>query len=96
MLKRLTILLGVLLMFTPALAQTLTLETYGVSPRVAGLDDADIFGYPYTGLTNVGVGTMVYFKAEADQAFQSLTWTIPVKPDGSNPTFGQSNCPNHN
>lgn len=91
MLKRLTILLGVLLMLSCLTsAQTLSIDTYGVSPRNAGLDEADIFEYPFSGLTNVGVGTMVYFKVEADQAFENLTWTLPVKPDGSSPSFGKS------
>ncbi len=90
MLKRLTILLCALMLISVTSAQTLFIETYGVSPRIAGLDDADIFEYPFSGLTNVGVGTMVYFKVEADQAFQNLTWTIPTKPDGSAPTFGET------
>lgn len=91
MLKRLTILLGVLLMFSMITsAQTLSLETHGVSPRTVALDEADIFEYPFTGLANVGVGTMVYFKASADQAFQNPTWTIAERPDAANPTFGES------
>lgn len=91
MLKRLTILLGVMLMLgSAALAQTLTLETYGISPRVADENADDIFEYPYNGLTSVGVGTMVYLKVTADQPFENPTWTLPETPDGSNPTFGDT------
>lgn len=91
MLKRLTILLGVMLMFSSiALAQTLTLEPYGVSPRVAGLDTEDIFEYPYNGLTSVGLGTMVYLKVSTTGSFTNPVWTMPVSPAGSQTTLNNT------
>ena len=90
MLKRLTILFGMLLVFCIAtIAQpTLSLETYGVSPRDVEEDTENFFEYPYNGLTSVGLGTMVYLKVTTDSSFNNPSWTLPTSPATSQATFG--------
>lgn len=92
MLKRLTILLGAMvLMCSLTSAQTLRLDTYGVSPRLISFDLVDdFFEYPYNGLTSVGVGTMVYLKVTTTGTFTNPVWTMPVAPSGSNTVLTQT------
>ncbi len=92
MLTKLTTLIGALLILCTAIVAQpdITLETHGISPREAQLDSNDIFEYQFSGLTNVGVGTMVYFKVTTDSTFENPTWTLPSSPAGSGATFGDA------
>ncbi len=64
MFRRFTKMLFILAMVsTTLLAQTLTFAPYGVSPRGVAKSTTDIYTNAYNGLTNVGVGTKMYFKA---------------------------------
>ncbi|HET55799.1 MAG TPA: hypothetical protein ENN33_11345 [Ignavibacteria bacterium] len=73
------------------MAQSLKLETYGVSPRMITYDLVDdFFEYPYSGLTSVGVGTMVYLKVSTAESFTNPVWTMPVSPAGSQTTLNNT------
>lgn len=88
--KFLLTLMVVLLSFALLPAQELMVKTMGVSPAAI---KADTVGNPHylgirdrvsTGLTNVGVGTKVYLKAEyADSFLTSVSWSLTAKPGGS-------------
>jgi len=82
--KRLTILILVFLCTSSVVfAQTLSLSPYGVSPRDAERDTADIFDRAYNGLLNVGVETQMYLEGRLDGAsLSSPTWTV-TGPAGS-------------
>ena len=55
MFKKLTTLLVALCCMVPmVMAQTMVVEPYGVSPRDASSDPADIFDRAFNGLLNVG------------------------------------------
>jgi len=92
MLKNLTILMTTVLLFCSlTIAQSLKLETYGVSPRMITYDLVDdFFEYPYSGLTSVGVGTMVYLKVSTAGSFTNPVWTMPVSPSGSQTTLNNT------
>ena len=78
------ILLFLFLMTSLVMGQSVLLSPYGVSPRDAGLDDADIFDVAYNGLLNVGVETKMYFKGmRTDADLESPAWMVIMKPDGS-------------
>lgn len=72
-------------------AQTvnLSLSSYGVSPRDVAKSTTDIYTSTFNGLTNVGVGTLCYFKASVTgKKFVSPVFTISKKPSGSNAKIG--------
>ncbi len=66
-------------------AQSVSLTPYGVAPRVAEEDTADIFDLPYDALLNVGVGTQMYLLgAVKDTTLDgSQSWSLIEAPDGS-------------
>ncbi len=76
--------------FPGAIAQTLSLNTYGVSLRDVARDSVDhYFTNRYNGLLNVGRGTKIYFKASVSGGhLTSPVWTILEKPAGSAAAFG--------
>jgi Secretion system C-terminal sorting domain/Cytochrome c554 and c-prime len=76
--------------FSTGLAQTLTVEPFGVSPRDAEEDTVlQYFDRPYNGLLNVGVGTKMFFKAHLDgAALSNPQWTIFIKPATSLSVIG--------
>jgi hypothetical protein len=76
--------------FTGAFAQTLTLNTFGVTHRDVDRDTVDhYFDKSYNGLLNVGKETKMYFKASVDEGdLTSPVWNIIEKPDSSVATFG--------
>lgn len=90
--KNLVLFLTIMLLCSVAIdAQTLVVSPYGVSPREASLDGADIFDRAYSGLLNVGVKTKMYIKGErTDGALAGATWTIATKPTGSAAAFGSA------
>jgi len=73
-----------------ALAQTLTVDTYGVSPRDVARDTVNLyFDRAYNGLVNVGVETKVYFKGHIeDTTLTTPMWTLFIKPLGSSAAIG--------
>jgi hypothetical protein len=84
------LILMIIFSFTGALAQTLTLSTYGLSPRDVARDTVDhYFTSRYNGLLNVGIGTKMYFKASVDEGdLTNPVWNIIEKPSGSVATLG--------
>ncbi len=92
MIRRITTLIFTILFLSTALyAQIVTLKVtpYGVSPRAAAVSTTDIYTYPYSGLTNVGVGTLMYFRgAITGQKFKTQTWTVTRRPSGSTASIG--------
>ncbi|MFA7228540.1 MAG: T9SS type A sorting domain-containing protein, partial [Melioribacteraceae bacterium] len=60
---------------------------YGVSPRGVAVSTTDIYTNAYNGLTNVGVGTKMYFKASwVGQKFVAPTFTMTRRAPGSSST----------
>lgn len=94
MFRRFTSLIFVLALVTTTLfAQTtpvsLSMDVFGVSPRDVAKSTTDIYTFPATGLKNVGIGSLMYFKATiAGQKFAAPTWTITRKPSGSKVAIG--------
>ncbi len=94
MFRKFTTLVFVLALVTTTLfAQTtlvsLSMDVFGVSPRDVAKSTTDIYTYPSTGLKNVGIGSLMYFKATiAGQKFVAPTWTITRKPSGSKVAIG--------
>jgi hypothetical protein len=75
--------------YAGVLAQTVTLSTYGISPRDSERDTVDhYFDRPYNGLLNVGKETKMFFKASVDEGFLHPVWSIDGKPAGSTAEFG--------
>jgi hypothetical protein len=89
MFKKVTLLFLVLLFVTTmAVAQTVTLEPYGRSPRDVSKDPTDIFNRAYNGLLNVGVQTQMYLKGTmVGGKLTSPTWTVTQAPTGSAATI---------
>ena len=84
--------LPLLMCMTMGYAQTLTVSTYGVSPRgVANDSVAHYFDRTYNGLQNVGNQTKVYLEATKSKAFTSPVWSFSSKPSGSTAAFGAVN-----
>ncbi|PKL82164.1 MAG: hypothetical protein CVV24_11560 [Ignavibacteriae bacterium HGW-Ignavibacteriae-3] len=92
MFKRPTIfLLFFIIVASSLFAQTVTssVAVLGVSPRDAAISTTDIYTYPSTGLTNVGVGSIMYFKASVTgQKFAAPAWSITKRPSGSTSSVG--------
>lgn len=94
MFRRSTIFLFISILLASSLwAQTttvsLSMDVFGVSPRDVAKSTTDIYTYPATGLKNVGIGSILYFKATmTGQKFGTPTWTITRKPSGSTTTIG--------
>ena len=88
--KKLLFILGFLLCTaTFILPQTATLKTYGVDPREVAANTNDIFDRAYNGLQNVGIQTQMYLEGELTGAtVNSATFTLILKPSGSNAVFG--------
>jgi predicted CXXCH cytochrome family protein len=77
--------LGTVLSF----AQTVSVTTYGVTPRDVSKDTvAHYFDKAYNSLLNVGKETKVYLKGSSTLALTGASWTFSTKPVGSNAEFG--------
>jgi hypothetical protein len=93
--RRFSFLLSILILLSISLyAQTtpvtLIVTPYGISPREAGLDTSDIYKYPFTGLHNVGVGTMTYLKVQRSSGkLTSPVWTVVNYPLNSKFILGK-------
>ncbi|MBU0475403.1 MAG: T9SS type A sorting domain-containing protein [Bacteroidetes bacterium] len=86
--KSFLLILITLLSFSTIYTQTISVETFGVSPRDAAVSTTDIFDLAYNGLPNVGIGTQIYLKATSSDALSgSQTWML-TKPFGSVADFG--------
>ena len=73
-------------------AQTLTVSTYGVSPRTSEEDSvAHYFDRTYTGLQNVGNETKVFLEVTKSTALTAPVWMFAEKPITSVVTFGTTN-----
>ncbi len=89
MFRRSTIFLFISILLASSLwAQTttvsLSMDVFGVSPRDVAKSTTDIYTYPATGLKNVGIGSILYFKATiTGQKFGTPTWTVTRRPSGS-------------
>ncbi len=93
MIQKLTTLLLILFVSINLNGQTvkLDLQPFGVSPRDVARSTTDIYTNPYTGLTNVGVGTKMYFKATiTGKKFENIQWSITRKPAGSTATIDEA------
>lgn len=70
-------------------AQTIKVESFGVSPYDIVQDSIDqYFDRTFTGLQNVGKGTKVFLKGTSDVAFANPQWSFIQRPGGSAATFG--------
>jgi hypothetical protein len=70
-------------------AQSVTVKTFGVSPRDVARDTVALyFDIAYNSLQNVGKEVKVYLKGTSDVALSNPTWGFSSKPAGSNATFG--------
>jgi len=76
--------------FSATLAQTLTVDAYGVSPRDVERDTiAQYFDRAYNGLLNVGTETKMFLKGHFEDSTLAIpTWTLFEKPAGSTADFG--------
>jgi hypothetical protein len=96
MIRRFTTLtFGLFLVCATLFAQTtpvvkFTVDAFGVSSRDSAKSKTDIYTAAATGLRNVGVGTLNYFKAATTgrKFSSSITWTLTRKPSGSVATIG--------
>ncbi len=93
--ERFTKILVVMFLFsTMIFAQTpvtLNVTPYGVSEAGAAKDTNDIYKYRFTGLHNVGAGTMMYIQVERSSGkLVSPTWSTIQYPSGSKPVFGKT------
>lgn len=72
------------------LAQSITLDPYGVSPRDVARDTVALyFDRAYNGLLNVGIETKMYFKGHfEDSSLTTPTWSLFIQPLGSVATLG--------
>jgi hypothetical protein len=72
-------------------AQTLSVRTYGQSPRDVGRDTLvtpKYFDRAYNGLQNVGNQTKVYLLVSKSTTINSAVWSFTTKPSGSAVVFG--------
>ena len=89
MLRTVTKIILLCCLISISLSQSIELTPYGVSPREAADDAADLFDVAYNGLTNVGIGTKIYLMAEfVDSTTTGFTWTVTSAPTSSASAFG--------
>ena len=87
--KSFLLILFALLSFSTVYSQTVSVTTFGVSPRDAAVSATDIFDLPFNGLANVGIGTQMYINATTSVALTGAqTWTLITKPDTSTAVLG--------
>lgn len=82
-----------LMCVTMSYAQTLTVKTYGLSPRDVANDTLSTpkyFDRAYNGLQNVGNETKVFLKATKSTKFTSPVWAFTSIPYGSAVTLGST------
>ena len=79
----------ILLMFTAlTFAQTVAVNTFGVTDRQVAVSTDDIFDVAYNGLTNVGTGTKVYLNGNSSAGDAANgQWFIVSLPPGSAAAF---------
>jgi len=84
------LILTTIFLYGGAIAQTLTLSTFGVTHRDVDRDTLDhYFDRSYNGLLNVGKETKMYFKVSvSDGDLTNPVWSIDEKPAGSVAAFG--------
>ncbi|RJQ59159.1 MAG: T9SS C-terminal target domain-containing protein [Stygiobacter sp.] len=85
--------LAVVLLSTAVFAQTVvkfSVSPLGISPRDAVKSTTDIYTVASTGLRNVGLGSVNYFKAATTgrKFSTAITWTLTKKPSGSTAAIG--------
>ncbi len=93
MIRRLTVIIILALFCTTLYSQTTPIifkvEPLGVSPRDVAKSTTDIYTYPSTGLHNVGVGSLMYFKASITGTnLGTVVWSITRRPQGSTAAVG--------
>lgn len=93
MIRRLTVIIILALFCTTLYSQTTPIEfkvvPFGVSPRDVAKSTTDIYTYPSTGLHNVGVGSLMYFKASITGTnLGTVVWSITRRPQGSTAAVG--------
>ncbi len=73
---------------------TAVIKVVGVSPRDVVKDSTDIFNLSSSGLSNVGVGEVVYFTGHtivpADTTITGWSWELTARPNGSNAALNDS------
>ncbi len=91
--KTLLFILLLLISVPLSYAQTITVNTYGVSPRQVENDSVThYFDEWYNGLQNVGKHSKVYLEVtNATGQLNSPVWNFISKPNGSTVTFGTVN-----
>jgi hypothetical protein len=73
-------------------AQSISVRTFGVSPRAVEEDSvAHYFDSWYTGLQNVGNQSKVYLEVTSSAKLNTPVWTFISKPAGSVTAFGATN-----
>ena len=87
--KTLMVTIGLCAIASMAMAQTITVSTFGISQRDIDSSRVDVtLDVPYNGLTNVGIGTKMYFKGFfGDSTFADATWDL-TGPATSGATVG--------
>lgn len=94
MIRKLTVIMLLVLSCSMLYSQTtpisFTVEPLGVSPRDVAKSTTDIYTFASTGLKNVGVGSIMYFKASitGTELAATVTWTITRRPLGSTAAIG--------
>ncbi|MEO8232510.1 MAG: hypothetical protein ABI638_09515, partial [Ignavibacteriota bacterium] len=74
---------------TISFAQTVSLKTFGVTPRDVSKDTVEqYFDRAYNSLLNVGKETKVFLQGTSTVALSGASWNFSTKPTGSNATFG--------
>lgn len=91
--KLILFILSLCVFVTISKAQTFTVHTYGVSPRMVANDTVThYFDRAYTSLQNVGNQTKVYLEVTNTSAkLNAPVWSLISKPFSSNVTFGTTN-----
>jgi len=85
------LILPLLMCMATGYAQTLTVSTYGISPRDEARDTLvtpKFFDRAYNGLQNVGKETKVFLLAKKSTSLSSPVWSFTTKPFGSVAAFG--------
>ena len=84
--------LSLMICATMGYAQSISVHTFGVSPRTSEEDSvAHYFDRTYTGLQNVGNQTKVFLEVTGTTKLNAPVWTFITKPIGSVVAFGTTN-----
>ncbi|NQU27906.1 MAG: T9SS type A sorting domain-containing protein [Candidatus Marinimicrobia bacterium] len=89
MMKTVTKIILIFCLVSISFSQEIVVTPYGVSPREALVDTLDMFDVAYNALPNVGIGTLLYLKAEfVDSTTTGFTWAVTTSPVNSTYTLG--------